>query len=96
VAQLLRHFPHPGDQLKALQILQHRVVGLTAMEVKAIIDTMSFPNDKMQALEILARQITDHSNETVILDGFTFPMDKQRAQQILMQVRCSLVPVTLC
>jgi hypothetical protein len=66
------------------------------MEVKAIIDTMSFPNDKMQALEILARQITDHSNETVILDGFTFPMDKQRAQQILMQVRCSLVPVTLC
>ncbi|XP_062504343.1 calcium-binding protein P-like [Corticium candelabrum] len=85
LAQLLRHFPHSSNQLKVLQSIQHRIVGLTSMEIKFIINNMPFSNDKVQALEILSRHVIDPANQFVILESFSFPSDRQRAQQVLTQ-----------
>eukprot|EP00118_Oscarella_pearsei_P025130 m.307576 g.307576 ORF g.307576 m.307576 type:complete len:289 (+) comp42484_c0_seq1:170-1036(+) len=90
VAQLVGHFPHSSDQIKALKVMQPRIWGLTCSDVRNILNKFSFAGDKVAALEIIGRPISDPANNYIILESFSFQSDKERAQLILDQNRGSV------
>jgi len=54
-----------------------------AVQLKTLIDTVSFSATKLRVLELCAPHIVDSENVFTLFDAFTFSADKEQARQIL-------------
>jgi hypothetical protein len=52
-------------------------------QLRRVIDAMTFSDDKIKAVRIIAPRLLDRENIFTIYTAFTFDSDKQRARTIL-------------
>jgi hypothetical protein len=55
----------------------------TVDQVGELVELYSFPNDKVQAVELVKRNLIDPENGFKLLERFTFPSDKERVRKLL-------------
>ncbi|CAD5117936.1 DgyrCDS6680 [Dimorphilus gyrociliatus] len=80
----------PPDKVRALKILEPRLCRMTCSEARDIINCFTIGNDKLSALNVVKRYLTDCERvESIefILSCFPFEKDKYCALSILKTVR---------
>jgi len=56
-------------------------------QVRRVIETFSFPSDKMRALEIMAPRVLDRQNAFSLYSAFDFEMEKEQARVIFDRLK---------
>ena len=70
------------DQMRVLRTAAKNF-NFNCGQITRILDSFSFSEDKLEALEITYPKVTDPQNNYTILDAFTYSMDKQKAESIM-------------
>lgn len=91
VGELMREFGFDDDRLKGLQACVGKMMPATCVGIFPILKAFSFDKNKIQALELVAVQVTDPLNFLVFNDVFPFMKDRERVR-VIMQRRASMPP----
>lgn len=91
VGELLREFGFDDGRLKGLQACVGKMLPATCAGILPILRAFSFDNNKVQALELIAVQITDPLNFLVFNEAISMVKDRERAK-VIMQRRASMGP----
>lgn len=86
---LLSAISRPKDKVKAVMIMEPRLIPMTCQQARSILASISIANDKLEALQYIKRALNDAgSQEGVdnIINTFTFYEDKIKAAAILETV----------
>lgn len=88
-AQLVSIFPFPKDKIKAVMILEPKLISMSCQESRSILAALSIPEDRLAALQYVKRALYDaNTQEGVdnIVATFTFDEHKMHAARILQSV----------
>jgi len=72
-----------ADERNAILETAARHNYFTCDQVGRVLDTISFADEKLSALRILAPRIVDKENEHLLISNFTFDDDKNKARGVL-------------
>jgi hypothetical protein len=56
-------------------------------QLRRIVDALTFPSDKMRAVEIVAPRVVDRENAFSLLGAFTFDSEKEQARKIFERLK---------
>jgi len=88
-AQLVSIFAFPKDKLKAIMILEPKLISMSCQEARSILAALSIPEDRLAALQYVKRALFDaNTQEGVdnIVATFTFEEHKIHAARMLQSV----------
>ena len=91
VGELLREFSFDDGRLKGLQACVGKMLPATCVGIFPILRAFSFDNNKVQALELVALQLTDPLNFQVFNEVISVLKDRERVR-IIMQRRATMGP----
>lgn len=81
--RVLEAFGFNSEMVKAIDVLDPAILGLSCDEVTAILKDYKFESSRLKVLEKLADTIIDPENRFKVLDAFKFSAEKKRANRIL-------------
>jgi len=87
---VLSMITRPVDKLKAMQVIEPRLLPMTSQHARNILATFTIANDRLEALKLVKRALNDSETQTgidYILSTFSFEDDKNVAASILDTVR---------
>ncbi|MCY1081547.1 DUF4476 domain-containing protein [Archangium lansingense] len=87
IQQLVPSLTFSGDMVQAVKMMDDHILGMTSREVRGVLGTYSFNDDKLKVLRVLKDAITDAENKFIILDEFTFGDHKEEARKILETIK---------
>ncbi|CAF0778986.1 unnamed protein product [Brachionus calyciflorus] len=88
-SQIVSTFSRPKDKIKAVMILEPKLVSMTCQQASHILAAISIPEDKLNALEYVKRAINDantQEGQDYIVNSFSFSEHKLIAAKILKSV----------
>ncbi|RNA00313.1 hypothetical protein BpHYR1_028547, partial [Brachionus plicatilis] len=88
-SQLVATFARPKDKIKAVMILEPKLISMTCQQASHILAAVLIPEDKLEALEYIKRAINDantQEGQDYIVNSFTFEDHKRIAAKILKSV----------
>lgn len=88
-ASLLSIFQRPKDKLKAVMIIEPKLISISCQEARSILGAISIPEDRIQALQFVKRALYDcNTQEGIdnIVSTFTFEEHKLTAARLLGSV----------
>ncbi|MFY0529163.1 DUF4476 domain-containing protein [Archangium gephyra] len=85
--QLVPSLTFSDDMVQAVKMMDAHILGMTSREVRGVLGTYSFNDDKLKVLRVLKDAITDAENKFIILDEFTFGAQKEEARRILETIK---------
>ncbi|KAJ7370144.1 protein of unknown function (DUF4476) [Desmophyllum pertusum] len=91
VGELMREFSCDDDRLKGLQACVGKMLPASCVGIFTILKAFNLDKNKVQALELVAVQVTDPLNYIVFNDVFPFVNDRARAR-VIMQRRATMAP----
>ena len=91
VGELLRQFSFDDGRLKGLQACVGKMLPATCVGIFPILRAFSFDNNKVQALELIAVQISDPLNFQVFNEVIPVLRDRERVR-VIMQRRATMGP----
>lgn len=86
---LVQIFVRPKDKLKAVMIIEPKLISMSCQEARSILGAISIPEDRLNALQYIKRALYDaNSQEGIdnIVSTFTFEEHKLTAARILGSV----------
>ncbi|CAH1779492.1 unnamed protein product [Owenia fusiformis] len=89
-SRIIFAIPYPADKVRAIQMLEPRLIRMTCHEARDIISAVSVHNDKLIALDCIKRVLMDcdsRDGREYLLSAFPFEGDKLRALSIIHTVR---------
>lgn len=87
VIRILKAFGFSKDMVRAIRIMEPKILAMPAKDVARIIGSYPFSSDRLKVLVALKDTILDLENKYVILNAFTFSSDKRKAAKILASVK---------
>lgn len=86
---LLSIFQRPKDKLKAVMILEPKLISMSCQEARSILGSLSIPEDRLTALHYVKRALYDTNTQEGIdniVSTFTFAEHKITAARVLSTV----------
>jgi len=88
-AQLVSIFAFPKDKIKAVMILEPKLISMSCQEARSILAAISIPEDRLAALQYVKRALYDANTQEGIdniVHTFTFEEHKINAARMLQSV----------
>jgi hypothetical protein len=80
---LIKAFETSKNKVQGIQAMDDHILGMTSKQVVEILNTLIFPKDKLDVLDVIRSCITDEENKYQILDAIAINVDKPKAKAIL-------------
>nr|QJP04097.1 lophotrochin [Phoronopsis harmeri] len=90
-------YASPSHKVRAIQIMEPRLIRMSCSEARSILGAVSVHNDKLIVLDCMKRALTDcqmRLGQEFILSAFPYEDDKMRALSILGTVRSDVADKT--
>lgn len=87
VEPILRTFDFDSDRMKAIQIIDQRILNLKCQDLLIILEELQSPTDRLGALRILCESLADVENKFILFDAFPYSADRTEAKRILEGVQ---------
>jgi len=85
--KIFKALPFVDTMLKALTIMDVRILQMNCAEVVTVLNVFSFSGAKLDVLPQIMTLITDTENNQTIIDNFSFSSDKEKARDILKNLK---------